>query len=86
MIVPVFDAEEQNVVGTIDIESEQPNAFNEDIQKLLAACSLVISPSFPGRVRRTADPSASLGMTKGGAALPLKQLLCKRLLSSNYLP
>jgi L-methionine (R)-S-oxide reductase len=46
MIVPVFDAEGKNIVGTIDVESEQPNAFNEDIQKLFAACSLVIRPLF----------------------------------------
>jgi hypothetical protein len=26
--------------------------------------------TFPGEVRRTADPSASLGMTKGRVALP----------------
>lgn len=44
MIVPVFDAEGMNVVGTIDVESEQPNAFNEDIQKLFEACSVVIRP------------------------------------------
>jgi L-methionine (R)-S-oxide reductase len=46
MIVPVFDAEGKNVVGTIDVESEQPNAFNEDIQKLFEGCSLVIRPLF----------------------------------------
>jgi putative methionine-R-sulfoxide reductase with GAF domain len=44
MIVPVFDAEGKNVVGTIDVESEQPNAFNHNIQKLFAACSVVIRP------------------------------------------
>jgi L-methionine (R)-S-oxide reductase len=46
MIVPVLDAEGKNVVGTIDVESEQPNAFNDDIQKLFEACSLVIRPLF----------------------------------------
>jgi L-methionine (R)-S-oxide reductase len=44
MIVPVFDADGKNVVGTIDVESEQPNAFSEDIQNLFAACSVVILP------------------------------------------
>jgi L-methionine (R)-S-oxide reductase len=44
MIVPVFDADGKNVVGTIDVESEQPNAFSEDIQNLFAACSVVIRP------------------------------------------
>jgi hypothetical protein len=27
-------------------------------------------PRFPGKVRGTADPSASLGMTKGRATVP----------------
>ena len=82
-----------------------------------------VSKTFPGRVRRTADPSATLpriscgswwrcrtscafplqkgahaalsgearqeirvGMTKGMAAVALKQLLSKRLLSSNHFP
>ena len=44
MIVPVFDAEGKNVVGTIDVESEESNAFNNDIQNLFAACSIVIRP------------------------------------------
>jgi L-methionine (R)-S-oxide reductase len=44
MIVPVFDADGKNVVGTINVESEQPNAFSEDIQNLFAACSVVIRP------------------------------------------
>jgi L-methionine (R)-S-oxide reductase len=44
MIVPVFDAEGKSVVGTIDVESEQPHAFNNDIQNLFAACSVVIRP------------------------------------------
>jgi hypothetical protein len=32
------------VMGTIDVESEEPNAFNQDIQDLLRACSVVIRP------------------------------------------
>ncbi len=44
IIVPVFDADGKSVVGTIDVESEQPNAFNTDIQELLHACSVVIRP------------------------------------------
>jgi putative methionine-R-sulfoxide reductase with GAF domain len=44
IIVPVFDADGKNVVGTIDVESEEPNAFNQDIQDLLQACSVVIRP------------------------------------------
>ncbi len=44
IIVPVFDADGKGVVGTIDVESEEPNAFNKDIQDLLQACSVVIRP------------------------------------------
>jgi GAF domain-containing protein len=44
IIVPVFDAEGKSVAGTIDVESEEPNAFHKDIQDLLEACSLVIRP------------------------------------------
>ena len=44
IIVPVFDEEGKSVVGTIDVESEEPNAFNKDVQDLLEACSVVIRP------------------------------------------
>ena len=44
IIVPVFDADGKSVVGTIDVESEDLNAFNKDIQDLLQACSVVIRP------------------------------------------
>ena len=44
IIVPVFDRERKNVVGTIDVESEEPHAFSKDIQDLLQACSDVIRP------------------------------------------
>ncbi len=39
IIVPVFDATGEIVVGTIDVESEYPNAFSDDIQILLEDCS-----------------------------------------------
>jgi putative methionine-R-sulfoxide reductase with GAF domain len=32
IIVPVFDRLNQKVVGTIDVESEQPSAFHEEVQ------------------------------------------------------
>ena len=32
IIVPVFDRLNQKVVGTIDVESEQPSAFNDEVQ------------------------------------------------------
>ena len=44
IIVPVFDAEGKSVVGTIDVESEEPNAFDKDVQDLLEACSVVLRP------------------------------------------
>jgi putative methionine-R-sulfoxide reductase with GAF domain len=44
IIVPVFDAACERVVGTIDIESEKPNAFSHDVEALLVACSDVIRP------------------------------------------
>jgi L-methionine (R)-S-oxide reductase len=44
LIVPVFDEEGKSVVGTIDVESEAPNAFNKDVQDLLEACSVVLQP------------------------------------------
>jgi len=44
IIVPVFDRAGENVVGTIDVESEKPNAFPKEVQTLLEACSKVIRP------------------------------------------
>jgi L-methionine (R)-S-oxide reductase len=44
IIVPVFDWAGEIVVGTIDIESEMPNAFAEDVQTLLENCAKVIQP------------------------------------------
>jgi len=44
IIVPVLDWASESVVGTIDVESENPNAFTEDAQALLETCSNVIRP------------------------------------------
>ncbi len=44
IIVPVFDRAGENVVGTIDVESEKPNVFPGEVQMLLEACSKVIRP------------------------------------------
>jgi L-methionine (R)-S-oxide reductase len=35
IIVPIFDQQGETVVGTIDIESEDPNAFNADVEAFL---------------------------------------------------
>jgi putative methionine-R-sulfoxide reductase with GAF domain len=40
----VLDEACENVVGTIDVESEKPNAFPEEVQTLLEACSKLIRP------------------------------------------
>jgi L-methionine (R)-S-oxide reductase len=50
IIVPVFDAEANSVVGTIDAESEEPNAFSKDVQALLESCSAVIRSLWPARI------------------------------------
>jgi GAF domain-containing protein len=42
IIVPVFDSARENVVGTIDIESVAPNAFDNQTQELLETCSDLI--------------------------------------------
>jgi GAF domain-containing protein len=42
IIVPVFDVEGKSVLGTIDIESEAPHAFDKETQEFLEACSGVI--------------------------------------------
>jgi GAF domain-containing protein len=44
IIVPVLDWAGENVVGTIDVESEEPNAFSEKAQALLETCSHIIRP------------------------------------------
>jgi GAF domain-containing protein len=42
IIVPVFDKSRQNVIGTIDIESEIQNAFTSDVETTLERCADVI--------------------------------------------
>jgi putative methionine-R-sulfoxide reductase with GAF domain len=49
IIFPVLDAEGKNVVGTIDVESEEPNAFSKHVQDLLESCAAVIRPLWPAR-------------------------------------
>jgi L-methionine (R)-S-oxide reductase len=44
IIVPVFDGAGENVVGAIDVESDAPNAFSEEVQALLEDCASVIQP------------------------------------------
>lgn len=44
IIVPVFDSAREKVIGTIDVESEQENAFNAQTQSLLELCSSALQP------------------------------------------
>ncbi len=44
IIVPIFDPRREQVVGTIDIESEQPDAFDPRTQGLLEACAELLRP------------------------------------------
>jgi putative methionine-R-sulfoxide reductase with GAF domain len=39
IIVPVIDPQAQNVVGTIDVESEQADAFSEEDRRTLERCA-----------------------------------------------
>ncbi len=45
IIVPVLNAEEK-VVGTIDVESERPNAFDKETERLLEHCAILLQPLF----------------------------------------
>ena len=44
IIVPVLDRIGENVVGTIDVESEKPKALSEEVQTLLESYSHIIRP------------------------------------------
>jgi L-methionine (R)-S-oxide reductase len=43
IIVPILDERRAKTVGTIDVESEQLNAFDSDTEKDLVACAEVIA-------------------------------------------
>ena len=34
------------VIGTIDVESERPNAFDKDTEELLEDCAVLLQPLF----------------------------------------
>ena len=44
IIVPVLDATAQQVVGTIDVESEKRDAFGKDAEGLLGKCAELLRP------------------------------------------
>jgi putative methionine-R-sulfoxide reductase with GAF domain len=60
IIVPIFDSQGETVVGTIDVKSEQPNAFSLEAQDLLAAFSDVIKTLWK-RWHRTTPSASSFG-------------------------
>ena len=51
IVVPVFDTDGKTVKGTIDVESEQENAFNKEDAAFLEECAISIqslwSPLYP---------------------------------------
>ena len=47
IIVPVFDKERESVIGTIDIESEEPYFFDQEVQAILEACAVAAQPLWP---------------------------------------
>jgi L-methionine (R)-S-oxide reductase len=44
IIVPNFNGQQDQVVGTIDVESARPNAFNENTESLLIDCADTVAP------------------------------------------
>jgi L-methionine (R)-S-oxide reductase len=46
MIVPVIDRRTRAVVGTIDVESDRTNAFEERDRELLERCARAIAPIY----------------------------------------
>jgi L-methionine (R)-S-oxide reductase len=48
IIVPILNDQEQ-VVGTIDVESAQLNAFDQKMEKLLEDCAVLLRPLFASR-------------------------------------
>jgi GAF domain-containing protein len=44
LCIPVLNAEK--VVGTIDVESERPDAFDKETERLLEHCAILLQPLF----------------------------------------
>jgi L-methionine (R)-S-oxide reductase len=42
IIVPVLDIPNGRIIGTVDVESERPNAFDSAAQSLLEECAIVL--------------------------------------------
>jgi L-methionine (R)-S-oxide reductase len=48
IIVPIL-SDEGEVIGTIDVESERPNAFDWNTERLLEDCAVRLRPLFAER-------------------------------------
>jgi GAF domain-containing protein len=49
IIVPVFDAKQETIIGTIDTEGETENAFREEDSRFLEACAAAIRPLWASK-------------------------------------
>jgi putative methionine-R-sulfoxide reductase with GAF domain len=44
IIISLFDVARESVSGTIDVESQEPHFFNQEIQEILKACAVAANP------------------------------------------
>jgi L-methionine (R)-S-oxide reductase len=64
IIVPVL-GDQGEVIGTIDVESERPNAFDQNTEQLLKDCAVVLRPLFEpasDKISRLRFATARLGI------------------------
>ena len=59
IIVPVMDELKVRVLGTIDVESERPNAFDSNAQFVLEQCAIILRPfwTYPSPKLRSSAKS-----------------------------
>ena len=55
IIIPVLNKTGSCVVGTIDVESERPHAFDQDTQRLLEICADLLISFWPEPIRGTGE-------------------------------
>jgi L-methionine (R)-S-oxide reductase len=48
IVVPVFDREHAQIVGTIDVEAEKTNAFSDDDVRFLESCAKSMAQVWSG--------------------------------------
>lgn len=44
IIVPILDEARESVIGTLDVESEEPHFFDPERQEFLEACAVAVRP------------------------------------------